>query len=168
MSRRESGVLAVAFALGMLLMLASSPASALCNFQCTCTSSCDDICTTGPDVIDCPGCNETTCGNWGVCIDACGGGGSCQAISCSSTINGTSGGDTLSGNGAHECINGFGGADTLTGNAGDDTIQGGDGNDTMYGNSGNDCLYGDAGTDSATGGTGTDFCDAEAETSCEI
>ena len=174
MNKRESGV-ALAFVLGAVLMLAASPASALCGFQCTCNSGCNDYCTTGPDIPDCPGCNETTCGNWGICVDLCQTG-SCQATSCTSTLNGTSSGDTLNGNSNHQCINGLGGADTISGEAGDDTISAGSGNDTVYGGSGNDCMYGDDGDDNLTGdtgsfdyadgGTGTDTCTAETEISC--
>lgn len=170
MSKRESGLVAL-FALGMLLMLTPSPASAqLCAFECDCTSSCSQVCTTGPDIPDCPECNQSTCGDWGTCINSwgCTPGGECPALACTSTIDGGSSGDTLNGNSAHECINGNGGDDTLTGNAGDDTIHGGDGNDTIYGNSGNDCLYGDAGDDNLNGGSGTDLCEGETESSCEL
>jgi len=163
---RASGIAAV-FALGVVLMLAASPASAQkCGIKCNCTTSCDEPCLVGTVM---QGFEEITCGQWGTCIDSggCTPGGDCPAISCSSTINGTSGGDTLNGGGAHECINGLGGADTITGNAGDDTIGAGDGDDTMYGGSGNDCLWGDAGTDNANGDSGTDCCD-ELGTSCEL
>jgi Ca2+-binding RTX toxin-like protein len=157
--------IASVFALGVVLMLAASPASAKCFNECTCVTSCDEECVDGvvPDL------ELITCGEFGVCVDSpgCTPGGTCPALECTSTIPGTSGGDTLNGGSAHECINGFGGADTITGNAGDDTIHGGDGNDTIYGGSGNDCLYGEAGSDSLNGDSGTDCCD-ELGTSCEL
>ena len=164
---RAFGIASV-FGLGVvLMMLVAAPASALCASECDCTSSCEQVCFTGPDIPDCPGCNESTCGAEDQCVGnwLCQG---CLAVSCSSTINGGSSGATLNGTSAHECINGCGGNDTISGNAGDDTIHGGDGNDTIYGDSGNDCLYGDAGTDYADGGSGTDFCDAEGEVNCEL
>ncbi|HWM94208.1 MAG TPA: calcium-binding protein [Thermoanaerobaculia bacterium] len=178
MSKSETGV-AVAFALGVVLMLTASPASALCGPQCDCSSSCDEICYDGPFVPDCPECNQSTCGAFGECIESssCEPQGSCIANSCTSTINGTNNGEALTGNSNHECINGLGGADTLTGNAGDDTIHGGSDNDTAYGNSGNNCLYGDDGNDNLTGGTGNDYtdggngtdtCVAESEVNCEL
>jgi len=159
--------LAVAFTLLVVLLMAASPASALCAWECTCFSECDQICYTGPDIPDCPGCNESTCGMEDECIGSWGCTSACYANSCTSTINGTSNGDTLTGGSDHECINGFDGADTLTGNAGDDTISGGNGNDTAYGGSGNDCLYGDGGSDNVNGDSGTDLCQAETEATCE-
>jgi hypothetical protein len=166
---RVSGVSSV-FVLAVVLMLSASPAAATFCSQCNCSNSCDQICYTGPDIPDCPGCNESTCGLDG---PLCAGSpectpGSCAAASCSSTINGTGAGDTLNGGTGHECINGLAGADTLSGNAGDDRIHGGDGNDTMYGGSGNDCLWGDLGGDNANGDSGSDFCDAESELTCEL
>jgi hypothetical protein len=166
---RKAGIAAV-FALGVVLMLAASPAAALitCNNPdvCNCTVDCSQQCGfSGPPL---QGGEPVYCEDYGKCD---GGylctGGSCLAMSCSSTINGGSSGDTLTGNSNNECINGNGGADTLSGEAGDDTIHGGDGNDSLYGGSGNDCLYGDNGTDYANGDSGTDLCDAETEVSCE-
>lgn len=158
--------IAPVFALGVVLMLAASPASALCSNQCTCATSCDQACLDGPVL---QGGEWITCADWGICINSpgCTPGGTCPALACTSTINGGSSGDTLNGNSNHECINGNGGADTISGDSGDDTIHGGDGNDTMYGGSGNDCLYGDAGSDNANGDSGTDLCDAETEATCE-
>jgi len=166
---RASGISSV-FALGVVLMLSASPAAADFCSMCDCNDSCDQWCSTGPDIPDCPECNQSTCGISGsLCAERqeCNLG-ECPAVSCSSTINGTSGGDTLNGGTGHECIKGFAGADTISGNAGDDRIEGGDGNDTMYGGSGNDCLWGDAGGDNANGDSGSDFCDAESEVTCEL
>ncbi|HEV8582482.1 MAG TPA: calcium-binding protein [Thermoanaerobaculia bacterium] len=158
---RASGFASV-FALGVVLMLAASPAStAKCINDCTCATSCDQTCVDGP----CPDCEIMTCGEWGRCIGSSGCSGPCTT--CTSTINGGSSGDTLAGGSNNECINGYDGADTLSGEAGDDTIRGGNGNDSLYGGSGNDCLYGDAGDDYANGDSGTDYCEAETEVSCE-
>lgn len=160
---RASGFASV-FSLGVVLMLMASPASAgKCYIVCTCTASCDLACLDGPVS---QGGESITCGDWGTCSGSL----SCPTSSCTtctSTINGTSGGDTLNGGSDHECINGLGGADTISGDAGDDTIHGGDGNDTMYGGSGNDCIYGDDGSDNATGDSGNDLCIAETEASCD-
>lgn len=156
-----------ALAFGLALMLSAAPASAFCG-QCTCENSCDDYCITGPYDEDCPGCNESTCGESGPACGGCAPPTCGETMACTRTINGTAGGDTLFGDSRHDCINGYGGDDTLTGNAGDDTIEGGDGDDTMYGNSGNDCLRGGAGSDSCDGGTGTDYCEAETEANCEL
>jgi Ca2+-binding RTX toxin-like protein len=169
---------AVTFAVGMVWLLAASPATALCQFQCTCFSSCEAVCETGPEIIDCPECNDSTCGEFGTCIGSWGcAEDECNNLSCTSTINGTSGPDTLNGTSARECINGLGGNDTIDGKAGDDRIHGNAGTDTCYGDSGNDCLWGDedgdhldggSGYDFADGGTGTDTCYAEAEINCEL
>jgi Ca2+-binding RTX toxin-like protein len=159
---RASGIASV-FALGVVLMLVTSPASAKCINECTCATSCDYACVDGTAQT---GLEWTTCGEWGRCIGSPGCTGLCTT--CGSTINGTSSSDTLNGGSAHECINGLAGDDTISGNAGDDTIHGGDGNDTIYGGSGNDCLYGDAGSDNVNGDTGTDLCDAESEVTCEL
>lgn len=176
MNKRGSGVV-VAFALGMVWMLTASPASASCNL-CDCESSCDQACSTGPDIPDCPECNQSTCGLQGTCIGSwgCQPTGSCQATSCTGTINGTAGGDNLFGTSAHNCINGLGGGDSIDGEAGDDTINCGSGNDTAIGDSGNDCLYGEGDGDNLTGqsgwadfadgGAGSDTCDAETEVNC--
>lgn len=174
MSKTGFGV-TVGFALGLALMLAASPASGIFCWNCSCSSSCNQVCINGPEIPDCPGCNESTCELSGpACIDFCGGG----CTTCTSTINGTSAGNTLNGTSANECINGFGGNDTIDGNAGDDTIYCGAGTDTAYGDSGNDCLYGEGDNDNlngetgssdfADGGSGTDTCTAESEVSCEI
>lgn len=176
----RAACIASVFALGVVLMLAASPAAAVNTCQyCSCESSdCGQTCMIGPFDPECPECNQATCGEMGRCIggDDCDTG--CVAASCTSTLNGTSGGDTLTGNSNHQCINGFGGADTISGEAGDDTISAGDGNDTAYGGSGSDCLYGDGGDDNLTGdtgaydyadgGAGTDTCDAETEVNCEF
>ena len=164
----RASVISSVFALGVVLMLAASPASAAkCGIICNCTSSCDQTCLVGTAM---QGFEEITCGEWGICIGSggCPVDGDCPAVSCSSTINGTSGGDTLNGGTGHECINGLAGADTISGNAGDDRIHGDDGDDTIYGGSGNDCLWGDAGGDNANGDSGTDLCIAETETTCEL
>ena len=143
MSKRGP-VIGAAFVLGFFWMLAASPAAAKCINECTCATSCDELCVDGP----CPECEIMTCEEWGKCIgswdctDPC--------TTCTSTINGSSGGDTLNGGSNSECINGLGGDDTISGNGG------------------NDCLYGNAGTDYADGGSGTDFCDAEIEINCEL
>ena len=158
---RASGIASV-FALGVVaLMLAASPAAAKCFNECTCTTSCDEECIDGMV----PELELITCGEFGTCSGSQGCTGSCTT--CSSTINGTSGGDTLNGGSDHECINGLGGADTISGEAGDDTIHGDDGNDTIYGGSGNDCLYGDAGSDNVNGDSGSDLCVAETEVTCD-
>ena len=165
----RAGIATSVFGLGMVLMLAASPAAAFynCPNVCNCTVACTQACgNSGAPDFEIFNCGD----DFGVCIGmgGCDPVPDCPAISCTSTINGTSGGDTLNGGGGHECINGLGGADTITGNAGDDTIHGGDGNDTMYGSSGNDCIYGDLGTDNANGDSGTDLCDAESEATCEM
>jgi RTX calcium-binding nonapeptide repeat (4 copies) len=160
---RASGIASV-FGVGVVLMLAASPAAAqnTCITSCNCTVACTQTCMIGSETL--------TCEEWGVCIDSpgCTPGGECPALACTSTLNGGSNGDTMNGGSGHECINGLGGADLISGHAGDDTIHGGDGNDTMHGNSGNDCIWGDAGIDYADGGPGTDFCDAEGESNCEL
>jgi len=166
---RRAGIASV-FAFGVVvLMLAASPAAAInsCPWVCHCAADCSDTCVVGTAM---EGFEYFTCEEVGRCIGSpgCTPGGSCPAVSCNSTINGTSGGDTLNGNSAHECINGLGGADTISGDSGDDNIHGGDGNDTIYGGSGNDCLYGEAGSDNVNGDSGTDLCDAETELTCEI
>lgn len=121
---RASGFASV-FALGVVSMLAATPAAAvfLCYDICNCTAACDKVCGSSgpPDFV------SYYCGD----IGRCAGGDFCTspAMTCSSTING----DTLTSNSNNECINGNGGADTLSGNAGDDTIHGGDGDDSMYG-----------------------------------
>jgi len=167
---RASGFASL-FALGVVLMLAASPAAAFNNCNnpdvCNCTVACDHVC--GSSGLPDP--EPIFCGDFGKCDggELCPGPpDGCLAMTCSSTINGGSSGDTLTGNSNNECINGNDGADTLSGEAGDDTIHGGNGNDSLYGGSGNDCLYGDAGTDYANGDSGTDLCDAETEVSCEI
>lgn len=165
---RASGFASV-FALGVVLMLAASPAAAFnnCPNVCNCTVDCGQSCgTAGPFDPECPGCNIIYCEDYGKCNGGYLCTGSCT--SCSSTINGGSSGDTLTGNSNNECINGYDGADTLSGEAGDDTIYGGNGNDSLYGGSGHDCLYGDAGDDYANGDSGNDLCDAETEVSCEL
>ncbi len=168
MSRASS--IASVFAFGVVvLMLAASPAAAInsCPWACHCASDCSDTCVVGTPQ---EGFETLTCEEVGRCIgsSACTTPDNCPAVSCSSTINGTSGGDTLNGGTDHECINGLAGADTISGNAGDDRIHGDDGNDTMYGGSGNDCLWGDAGGDNVNGDSGTDLCEAETEVTCEI
>jgi hypothetical protein len=160
----------------MLAAASTASAQALC-FGCKCWSSCDNVCHTGPLIPDCPECNQSTCGEWGVCDDLCEPG-ECDNGGYTTTLNGTSGGDNLSGSSAHERINGFGGADTINGNAGNDQIFAGDGNDTASGGSGEDCLFGEDGNDNLTGdtgfsdeahgGPGTDTCNAEVETTCEL
>ncbi len=164
---RASGIASV-FALGVVLMLAASPAAAInsCPWICHCAADCSDTCVIGTPQ---DGFETFTCEEVGRCIDSpgCTPGGGCPAVSCTSTINGTSSGDTLNGGSGHECINGWAGADTISGNAGDDTIHSGDGDDIISGASGNDCLYGEAGSDSLDGGPGTDCCD-ELGTSCEL
>ncbi|HEX2253596.1 MAG TPA: calcium-binding protein [Thermoanaerobaculia bacterium] len=180
MNRKCIG-LTVAIAAGVLSLMATAPASALdCVWQCTCESSCDDICITGPFIQDCPECNQIPCGDYGTCMGsaACPTGTTCSNAGFTSTINGTSGGDNLNGTSANERINGFGGNDTLYGHAGDDRLYGDAGADTLYGGSGDDCLFGGDGNDHlagetgtadwADGGFGTDTCTAETETSCEI
>lgn len=168
---RAAGIASV-FALGVVLMLAASPAAAVitCNNPdvCNCTVDCSQPC--GFDGPPAQGGEPVYCGDFGKCAGGseCPVPNGCLAMTCSSTINGGSSGDTLTGNSNNECINGNGGADTLSGEAGDDTIHGGDGNDSLYGGSGNDCLYGDNGTDYANGDSGTDLCDAETEVNCEL
>ena len=130
MNKRESGI-ALAFVLGVVLLLSASPATALFCALCTCAYSCDQACITGPEIPDCPECNDSTCGLDG---PLCAGNPECEldgcwAVSCTSTINGTSSGDTLNGGSGHECINGLGGDDTITGNAGFDCADGGAGAD---------------------------------------
>ena len=166
---RRAGMASV-FAFGVVvLMLAASPAAAInsCPWACHCAVDCTQTCVVGTAM---EGFETFTCEEIGRCIGSpsCTPGGSCPAVSCTSTINGGSSGDTLTGNSNSECINGNGGADTLSGEAGDDTIHGGDGNDSVYGGSGNDCLYGDAGDDYAIGDSGTDLCESETEVSCEL
>jgi Ca2+-binding RTX toxin-like protein len=170
-------VFVVAIAAG-LQFLAAPPVAALCSLQCTCETSCDTVCRSGPFEPDCPECGLSTCGDWGVCVGTCGSSDPCDNNAYTTTINGTSGGDTLTGTAANELINGLGGNDTIYGNAGDDTIYGGSGADTVYGGSGDDCMYGEGGNDHLTGdtgssdfadgGAGTDTCNAETEVSCEI
>jgi len=159
-------VIASVLGLGVVLLLVAAPASATCVTECTCATSCDYTCVVGI----CPDCEQITCEEWGSCINSpgCTPGGTCPALACTTTINGSSGGDTISGSSAHECINGFGGVDLIAGGPGDDTVHAGDGHDMIDGGSGNDCLWGDAGIDSADGGPGTDFCDAEGEINCEL
>lgn len=161
--------------LGFLTLASPTSVSAIntCPTNCHCQASCTATCLVGqvPEV------EQITCEEYGVCIGAagCSSNPNCPALACTTTINGTSGGDTLNGGSAHECINGLGGNDTIDGNAGDDTILAGAGTDTVYGDSGNDCLYGEgdgdnldgeSGTDLADGGTGTDTCTAETVVSC--
>jgi Ca2+-binding RTX toxin-like protein len=165
----RAGIASV-FALGVVLMLAASPAAAIntCPTNCHCAAACTDTCVIGTVQ---EGFETLSCEEWGVCIGSpsCGGPDpNCPARTCTSTINGNSSSETLNGGSDHECINGNGGDDTITGNAGDDTIHGGDGNDTMYGSSGNDCNYGDNGSDNANGDSGTDLCNAETEATCEL
>jgi hypothetical protein len=164
---RASGI-ATVFGLGVVLMLAASPAAAInsCTWACHCAVDCSQTCVIGNAQ---EGFETITCEEYGRCINSpgCTPGGTCPALACTWTLNGTSGGDTLNGGSGHECINGFGGADTISGDAGDDTIHGGDGHDTIYGGSGNDCLYGEAGSDMLDGGPGIDCCD-ELGTSCEL
>jgi Ca2+-binding RTX toxin-like protein len=168
---RAAGIASV-FALGVVLMLAASPAAALitCNNPdvCNCNVDCGQQC--GFDGPPAQGGEPVYCGDFGKCEGGseCPVIGGCPAMICSSTINGGSSGDTLTGNSNNECINGFDGADTLSGEAGDDTIRGGNGNDTIYGGSGNDCLYGDGGSDNANGDSGSDLCDAETEATCDL
>ena len=167
MSKREAS-LALIVTLGAVLLLSASPAAALFCALCDCDDSCTKACINGPEIPDCPECNDSTCGVDGPLCAGQPECGTCAAVSCTSTVNGTNNGDTLNGGGGDECINGLGGNDTIHGNAGGDRIHGGDGNDTVYGDSGDDCLWGDAGTDNAQGDTGTDFCDAEFEVGCEL
>jgi hypothetical protein len=166
---RASGI-AFVFGLGMVLMLAASPAAAFynCPNVCNCTVDCSQGCgTSGPPDFEIITCEDYgVCAGWGACVDPTDP--NCPAVACTTTINGGSSGDTLTGTSAHECINGNGGADTISGDSGDDTIHGGDANDTMYGGSGNDCIYGDAGSDNANGDSGTDLCNAETEATCEM
>ena len=177
MSKRTLGI-AAAFVVGIVWMLAAAPAQALCSFSCTCESSCSEICFTGPFIQDCPECNQSTCGEWGVCstswsCDETPAG--CPAQECTTNLTGTAGNDTLNGGSGRECIYGYGGNDTIDGNAGDDTIYCGPGTDTAYGDSGNDCLFGEgdgdyldgeSGSDLADGGAGSDTCIAESKVSC--
>jgi len=165
MNRNGLGVV-VAFVVGLVWVLAASPAGALCSFECTCVSSCSQICETGPDIPDCEECNQSTCGEWGTCVGSYGCD-TCSNLSCTTTINLTSGNDTFNGSSARECINGLGGNDTIDGKAGDDRIHGNGGTDTLYGDSGNDCLWGDAGADHVDGGSGNDFCEGETAVNCE-
>jgi hypothetical protein len=121
---RASGIAAV-FVLGVVVMLAASPAAAKCLTECTCATSCDYLCVDGT----CPDCEVITCEEWGRCV---GSPGCTDPCTCTSTINGTSGGDTLNGGSADECINGLGGDDTITGGAGYDCADGGTGADDCY------------------------------------
>jgi hypothetical protein len=183
MKTRNFALLAVLVVVGVAF--AATPASAIntCATICNCTVTCSTSCLwAGPE-----GTGENkewviyaeSCGEYGVCAGqgSCGGvPGNCPAQACTSTWNGTSGGDTKFGGAAHECLNGLAGNDTIDGGAGDDTIHGNDGTDTLTGNSGNDCLYGDnqndnldgnSGTDLADGGAGTgDVCTAETKVNC--
>ncbi len=159
--------LACVFGLALLCTVSATPAAALCSL-CDCNSGCDDYCVTGPDDPHCPGCNESTCGESGICstnpiCDPV----SCANLTCTTSIYGNSANNTLNGTASRECIYGQGGNDTIDGNAGDDRIWGGTGTDTLYGDSGDDCLWGEdgddhldgeSGHDFGDGGTGTDVC----------
>lgn len=164
----RASAVACVFAVGVMLMLAVSPAAAIntCPWVCHCEADCSQTCAVGTAQ---EGFDYFTCEEVGRCVGspACVGS-SCPAVACGSTINGTSAGDTINGTSAHECINGFDGADTMSGDAGDDTIKGGNGNDTAYGGSGNDCLDGEGGSDNVNGDSGTDECTAETEVGCEL
>lgn len=168
----KRSVIAVAMACGLFGLLAASPASALCS-QCTCESSCDEPCITGPFIPDCPECNVSTCGDWtGVCSGSWTCTQSCSNQTCTDFIFGNGSNNTLNGTADKECIYGYDGNDTIDGEAGDDRIWGGNGTDTLYGDSGNDCLWGEAGNDHldgesgsdyGNGGTGTDTCTTATE-----
>ena len=88
------------FALGVVSMLAASPAAAVFNCYnpsiCNCTVDCDKICggSGPPDFV------SYYCGDFGRCAggDLCTG----PAMTCSSTINGGVNGDTLTGNSNNE------------------------------------------------------------------
>ncbi|HEX2254415.1 MAG TPA: hypothetical protein VHQ65_14195 [Thermoanaerobaculia bacterium] len=59
---------------GLLAALAAPTASAqllTCETTCTCASSCDDVCRTGPFTSKCPECSFSTCDAWGVCDFHC-------------------------------------------------------------------------------------------------
>jgi hypothetical protein len=176
-------VLIAVLAVGVAFI--ATPASAIntCATICNCTVACSTSCVVSEWVGEWPDreliITANNCGEYGLCTGSATcppGPGPCPAQACTTTWNGTSGGDTKLGGAAHECLNGLGGNDTIDGGAGDDTIQGGDGTDTLTGNSGNDCLYGgnqndnldgNSGTDLADGGAGTgDVCTAETKVNC--
>ena len=149
MIRRSALTLTLVFGLaGLVAGAATAQPHGPCKTTCTAQSSCEELCYVPFFVPDCPTCNLTTCGEYGVCaasftvVNPC--------FTCGVLIIGTSGHDTLIGTSAGDCISGEAG------------------NDMMYGAAANDCLIGGPGTDFADGGSGTDFCDGEVEVSCEL
>lgn len=167
MRTKHLWLLSAVLIVGFVVLASPAPLAAIdtCKTNCNCEVSCSTSCIAGhnsgpPDhefIID-----AENCGEYDLCdaSASCAGNPSgCPAQTCTTTINGTSGGDTLNGGSAHECIYGNAGNDTLDGGAGDDTIYGGTGTDTLTGNSGNDCLYGEADADSLDGNSGYDLCD---------
>ena len=151
MTRRAVLTLTLVFGLAVLVA-GAGPATAQpygpCKITCTPQASCDTLCYVPFFVPDCPTCNLTTCGQYGVCAASFTALNPC--FTCRVFITGTSGNDTLVGTSAADCISGEAG------------------NDSMYGNAANDCLLGGPGTDFADGGSGTDYCDGESEVSCEL
>ena len=83
MSKRDFGF-TIAFALGLVLALAASPAGAYsyCSSSDTCFWSWSNICQSIPHDPE----STLTCGDWGTCIDLCAP--QCNAIPATSTING--------------------------------------------------------------------------------
>ena len=165
MGTRDRFLLGTVVVAGILFLAGGSPAAAIpfCNNICDCEESCSSYCTFIIIIGGEPQTVESTCGEWGSCTTTqnCNG---CDNLSCTDTINGTSGNDTLNGDADHECIYGLGGNDTIDGNAGDDRIECGPGTDTAYGDSGNDCLWGEDGNDHLDGESGSDFVDGGAGT----
>jgi hypothetical protein len=95
MNKRVS-VVAITFALGMVLLPAFAGAQVTCRLGCNCSVSCSQICKApkAPDQPPTPpGDLVWTCGEWGVCS----GGYLCSGMATvfTSTINGASSGDTL-------------------------------------------------------------------------
>lgn len=181
MSQKSLWLVSAVLVVGIVAL--ATPASAIntCATICNCTVSCATECLWGQlnrvtfeFEIYAESCGEYgLCSGQGSCVSSPPG---CPAQTCTTTINGTAGGDTINGGSARECIHGNGGNDTIDGGAGDDMIWGDDGTDTLTGNSGNDCLYGgplndylsgDTGYDLANGqGGGGDTCYAELTSSC--
>lgn len=125
--------------------------------------------TSGPDVIEARGGNDTICAGdgddlilGGPGIDYVYGEGGNDTVNSGGgddiVYGGTGIDDIRGGPGNDELIGDLGG-DTLRGDSGVDILDGGPGNDTIRGGPDDDSLYGDIGDDFLTGGPGVDYLD---------
>jgi Ca2+-binding RTX toxin-like protein len=106
--------------------------------------------TSGVDVIDGLGGDDTICGREG-----------------GDTINGGIGEDHLLGNDGADTLDGDGDDDVLQGGKGADAIDGDTGDDIIHGGDGGDSILGHAGANQVACGDGNDFADGGVDPGAE-